>query len=222
MSVPRCRWASNTSTPAGSCWASARSYCPSSSSAFACGSTGPSLVRVCRVPDVLIYGDTFRSPELRHEIPIGVPDPFLYAERDGARHVMTSSLELPRLRELGGLELHTWEDLGFDDLVAQGVERHALADELVRRAVRTFGVTEAVVPVTFPLHIADILRAEGVELRADRVFFDERRRVKSEAELAGIRRAQRAAEAGMDAARDLLRRAQTNGAGLEVDGARLP
>ena len=33
-----------------------------------------------------------------------------------------------------------------------------------------------------------------------------------------MRRAQRAAEAGMDTARDLLRRAEQNGAGLVLDG----
>ena len=54
----------------------------------------------------------------------------------------------------------------------------------------------------------------------DGEFFDERRRVKTEAELAGMRRAQRAAEAGMDAVRDLLRRATSNGDGLELDGRR--
>jgi Xaa-Pro aminopeptidase len=172
------------------------------------------------VPDVLIYGDTFRCPEMRHEIPIGIPDPFLYAESDGARHVLVSSLEMPRLREFG-LEVHSWEDVGYDELVAQGMERHEIADELVRRAVRSFGITDAVVPIAFPLHVADILRTEGVELRSERQLFDARRRVKSEAELAGIRRAQRAAEAGMAAARDLLRRAKANGAGLEVDGAPL-
>ena len=31
--------------------------------------------------NVLIYADTVRSPELRHEIPLTIPDPFLYAER---------------------------------------------------------------------------------------------------------------------------------------------
>ena len=35
--------------------------------------------------DVLIYGDTIRSPELRHEVPVAVPDPFLYVERNGDR-----------------------------------------------------------------------------------------------------------------------------------------
>jgi Xaa-Pro aminopeptidase len=79
-------------------------------------------------------------------------------------------------------------------------------------------VTEAVVPWTFPAKFADRLRESGVEVTPELDFFEDRRRVKSEAELAGIRRAQRAAEAGMDAARELLRRAEPNGTGLVVDG----
>jgi Xaa-Pro aminopeptidase len=52
----------------------------------------------------------------------------------------------------------------------------------------------------------------------ERELFDNRRRSKSETEIAGIRRAQRACEAALDAARELLRNAEPNGAGLEVDG----
>jgi len=37
------------------------------------------------VPDVLIFADTETSAEMRHEVPITVPDPFLYAEKDGKR-----------------------------------------------------------------------------------------------------------------------------------------
>ena len=48
--------------------------------------------------DVLIIGDTFRSPELRHEVPLGVPDPFLYLEHDGARHVYVGAMEADRIR----------------------------------------------------------------------------------------------------------------------------
>ena len=36
-----------------------------------------------RVPDVVMFADTFRSPELRHEVPVAIPDPFLYVERNG-------------------------------------------------------------------------------------------------------------------------------------------
>ena len=173
------------------------------------------------MPDVLIYADTFRSPELRHEVPLGVPDPFLYVERDGVKTIAIGSMEIPRLAALGLFELHSHQEFGFDELVAQGRSFPEIRQELPLRAVEAFGVDAAVVPETFPLWLADGLRARGVELTVDGAFFDDRRRVKNERELAGIRRAQRAAEAGMDAARDLLRRAVPAGDRLEVDGGPL-
>ena len=174
------------------------------------------------MPDVLMYADTYRSPELRHEVPIGVPDPFLYAEKDGARHIAIGAMEIPRLAELGLFELHPSEEYGSDELVRSGLSYPEVRQEVVLRAVEGLGISSALVPETFPLWLADRLRAAGVELTVDSGFFDERRRVKNDAELAGIRRAQRAAEAGMDAARDLLRRAQgRNGDALEVEGAPL-
>jgi Xaa-Pro aminopeptidase len=172
------------------------------------------------MPDVVIYADTFRSPELRHEVPLGVPDPFLYVEKDGTKHIMIGSMEIPRLAELGLFELHPPEEYGIDELLASGKTMHEIGEELRIRCLRDLGVTSAVVPAFFPLVVADHLRANGIELTPDRDFFDGRRRVKTEQELEGIRRAQGAAEAGMAAAADLLRRARTNGGGasLEVDG----
>ena len=76
-------------------------------------------------------------------------------------------------------------------------------------------------PPGFPVAHADYLRANGVDVVVDREVFDNRRRSKNETEIAGIRRAQRACEAALDAARELLRKAQPNGAGLEVDGKAL-
>jgi Xaa-Pro aminopeptidase len=171
------------------------------------------------MPDVLMYADTYRSPELRHEVPVGIPDAFLYAEKDGVKHIVIGSMEVPRLAELNLFELHPAEDFGLDELRRAGeLSAQEVAKEIAVRGVKELGITSAVVPESFPLWFADRLRAAGVELTVDGTFFDDRRRVKTEAELAGIRRAQRAAEAGMDAARDLLRRATGNGTGLEVDG----
>jgi Xaa-Pro aminopeptidase len=170
------------------------------------------------MPDVLIYGDTTRSPELRHEIPVGVPDPFLYAEVGGVRHMAVNSMEAPRLRGLG-IEVHLLDEFGLDELRASGKPLAEIQDELALRAVRAFGITSAVVPIAFPIGVADLLRADGIELTPERDLFDDRRRVKNPAELAGIRRAQAAADAGMAAARHLLRLAKANGDGtLEVDG----
>jgi Xaa-Pro aminopeptidase len=48
--------------------------------------------------------------------------------------------------------------------------------------------------------------------------FDDRRRSKTEAQIAGMRRAQVAAEAAMDTCRDMLRRSEISGDGLLLDG----
>src|SRR5262245_21124113 len=169
--------------------------------------------------DVLIYGDTIRHPELRHEVPLTLGDPFLYAERDGKRHIVITDFEWPRLKEAGvDAELISPFGLGLDELLDSGLKYWEIALERTLRGVQRIGVTNATVPHTFPLLLAEHLSARGVELTPDRAFFDARRRVKNETELAGIRRAQRAAEAGMDAARDLFRRADGSNGSLAVDG----
>jgi Xaa-Pro aminopeptidase len=167
---------------------------------------------------VLIYADTARSPELRHEIPLLIGDPFLYAERDGRRFVLTNVLEREKLTALGDVEVHLADEYGLDELIAAGRSRDEIRDELLIRACRAFGIEDAVVPFWFPLELADVLRATGIELRPDSDFFDDRRRRKNAAEIEGIRRAQRAAEAGMTAARQLLAAADTRNGTLVVDG----
>lgn len=170
------------------------------------------------MPDVLIVGDTVRSPELRHEIPLAVPDPFLYLEAGGARHVVAPQMEIIRLRELPNLSAHPTEEYGYDEFLAQGLPRGGATREVWLRACRELGVERAAVPWSFPVEIADHLRAGGIELEVDRDLFDMRRRVKTDAELAGIRHAQRATEDAMAFARDALRRAKQSNGHLTVDG----
>ena len=110
------------------------------------------------------------------------------------------------------------EQLGSDELFTRGLQGWEVMLELAVRACRELGIESATVPDTFPIGHADHLRANGVELAIERDLFDNRRRSKNETELRGIRNAQKACEAALDVSRDLLRRAQPNGAGLEVDG----
>ena len=153
--------------------------------------------------DVLIDANTIRSPELRHEIPAGVIDPFLYGEADGVAFAAVSSLDAPTIAaarpELRQLDMIA--DLGLMDLIRDGTPRRQALLEMRLRACREMGVTRALVPDAFPLASAEYLRAGGIELEVDGAHFDERRRVKTAAELAGIRRATAAAEAGLEAAR---------------------
>jgi Xaa-Pro aminopeptidase len=171
---------------------------------------------------VLIAGDTIRTPELRHEVPLGIPDSFFYAELDERRVVVISAMEAMRVEGLGtGLEVHATEEFGADEVRRSGLDVRAAANELAVRIVRGLRIESATVPQSFPLGTADALRASGVALRVDQKLFDDRRRRKSEHELAGIRRAQRAAEAGIATARELLARAEPANGQLVLDGETL-
>ena len=172
------------------------------------------------MPDVLIYADSIHDASMRHEVPVPVPDPFLYLEREGERHAIVTSFEVSRLEPLG-ITVHPYETFGYDELLAQGLPRHEVVMQTLERGVAKLGITSAVVPPFFPIGVADRLRAAGVELTPDRELFAERRRVKNETELEGIRRAQRGTEAAMTAARDMLRRAKASNGTLTLDGEQL-
>ena len=174
------------------------------------------------MPDVLLYGDTVRSPALRHEVPISVIDPFLYAEVGGRAAILSWSLEAARFAEARpDAELVDIDTLGFGELRESGRPSHEVWLELVARMAGRIGVRAASVDPDFPLGVAERLRADGIELTVDHVDVPARRRVKSAAELEGIVRAQRAAEAGMAAAAALLRAAEPHEAELRLDGAPL-
>jgi Xaa-Pro aminopeptidase len=152
-----------------------------------------------------MFGDTLRSADLRHVVPIGLGDPLIYAERDGRRTVFTYSIEVPRVGELDGLEVVPYEQLGLDELHAEGLTTREAMLELLLRACSSLGLEEAVVPDGFPLAAADALRAAGVSIGTDAALFATRRRVKTAVELEGIRRAQAATQLAMRTMGDAVR-----------------
>ncbi len=96
-----------------------------------------------------------------------------------------------------GVEIIDPYDLGVDQLLDSGMSRDDVELELCLRAAQRYGVKRALVPSQFPIGVADHLRAGGIELVVDPEAFATRRRVKTEAEIAGIRRAQVAADEAM-------------------------
>jgi len=173
--------------------------------------------------DVLIHADTSRSPAMRHEVPLGIPDPFLYVERDGRRFVVITAFERERLKAAApDIEALPPEQFGIDELLRGGTPPVEATLEVYTRALRELGVTEAVVPARFPLELADHLRTNGVDVRVDRDLFEDRRRSKNETEIAGLRRAQRACEAALDVARRMLSESEPGADGvLQLEGAAL-
>jgi Xaa-Pro aminopeptidase len=171
------------------------------------------------VATILLYGDTIRYPSMRHEVPLEILDAFLFVARGGDTFVMTSSLEATRIaRVLPEAVLITTAELGFYELAEQGMSGDEAELETAVRALRRWGIHEAVVAPDLPVAVADRLRGEGIAIEVDGRAVSERRRVKTPAELAGIRRAQRAAEAGMAAGEALIRGADRRDGRLHHDG----
>ena len=168
---------------------------------------------------LIFYGDTERSPAMRHELPVTIGDPFLLGLVDGRLHVMASGLERARIEAAApDAVLHDYDELGFRELLESGMSRHELELELASRAAAAMGIRAATADPDMPVAVADRLRADGVLLDLDDAAISARRRVKSATELAGTRRAQIAAEAAMRAAAALLQRSDRDGDKLKLDG----
>ena len=168
---------------------------------------------------ILLYGDTIRYPALRHELPLEIIDPLLLAVRNGRASILTSSLEAARIADaLPDAELILLDELGFYEMLADGVHRDEAELETVLRAVQRWEIEHAVVPPDLPVAVADKLRGAGVQVDVDAKAVEARRRAKSAAELEGIRRAQRAAERGMEVGRALIKGATAQDGLLQHDG----
>lgn len=174
------------------------------------------------MPSVLLYGDTVRYPALRHEIPLEIMDALMLVDTGEQTFVLTSSLEAARIRAvLPEAELTLYDELGLFDLVREGMARGQAELQVVIRALRRWGIEDVVVPDDLPVAVADRIRAAGVAVSVDGAAVAQRRRIKSDGELAGIRRAQRAAEAGMAAGERLIRGAVAVDGLLHDDGGPL-
>ena len=142
------------------------------------------------------------------------PDPFVTLY-DGETHLLfPRSLEFGRAqRESRAETVERYVDFDHADLVAEhGPE--AAVSHVLARFLDAYGVDGVAVPPRFPLRTADGLRARDVDVTADTDgTVTEIRATKTSRETEHVRAAQRANEAAMAAAEDLLA-----AAGVAADG----
>jgi Xaa-Pro aminopeptidase len=123
---------------------------------------------------------------------------------NGRRAATVGVLDADKVAALG-VDILDPFTLGGDALLASGISRHEFHLEIALRACRELGLERAAVPPEFPVAVADHLRANGIALDVEPETFVLRRRAKTDAQLAGIRRAQKAADAAMAVAAQLIR-----------------
>lgn len=145
------------------------------------------------------------------------PDPFIYLEVKGERLMIMSDLEVGRARHQATVD----RVLSYSELErrakALGVKDPGTID-VIHLVLQDAGLTELLVPSTFPFLHASRLQELGYTLRTKREPFYERRVVKSDEEVRHIEAAQRATETAVAAAHQHLRRAEIRDNHLWLDG----
>ena len=141
-------------------------------------------------------------------------DPFLTLYADGEVHLLVSGLEYGRAKS---------------EATADTVARHADYDfeyggreernDMYARFVRDKGVESVSMPPRGPVGTADALRDRGIDIAVDAVDrLQEVRAVKTDEEVDAIREAQRANEAAMRAAEELIAGADVAGEDVPAEG----
>ena len=143
---------------------------------------------------LLLYGDSYRFPDIYHLTRFLAPDAFITLEHDGEIVMFMKSLEQGRAeKESRATRVRNVDELGERDLAAQGIFGDDAAAKLIERALRERGLTKTLVPRYFPIAIADRLRAQGIDLEIASDL-DARRRTKRPDELEALEATQRATE----------------------------
>src|SRR3954452_5361025 len=134
------------------------------------------------MPDdaLLLVGTSGRTPELRHEVALDVPDPIIWLMHDGETVAWATAVDLEPLRAGGAVaDVRDAEGLGYQALRQQHPLESVFA-EMTRRALEAHGIRRVRVPFEFAVGIADPLRAAGIEVGTAADAFTARRRATSE------------------------------------------
>jgi Xaa-Pro aminopeptidase len=171
---------------------------------------------------LLLFGDSYRFPDIYHTTRFLAPDPLIVLERGEELVLLTNSLEEERARKqsrattIENIDVYGARELRatmnpITDATATVIERFLVAHD----AKRIF------VPQFFPLALADRLRSSGIELTVAEGI-EARRRAKRHDEVEALEATQRATEEAWQLGVDALARADTRPDGtLLLDGAAL-
>jgi len=171
-------------------------------------------------PATLIIAASEANADLYYATRFLAPDPFVYLQVDGRSLILASDLEIDRARREARVD-EVWPLRRYEERArARGAATPGMV-EAAAEALRELGVASLVVPATFPLAHADVLRARGwaVQARPD-PFFAARAR-KTPEEVAHITETQRRTEAALGEAIQMIREAEVRDGVLYRGGAPL-
>ena len=165
----------------------------------------------------LIVASSERDANMLYATGFFAPDSFVYLNAGGRSYMLIGDLEIDRARRQATVH----RCLSLSQIERQ-LSRHKDADTslvaVLQRVFDKLRISSVEVPSDFPLEIADLLRRKRITVTPKAGTFFPERATKTEHELREITRAQRAAEAGMDAAIALIREARISRTGFVKHG----
>lgn len=150
--------------------------------------------------NLLLIGGAADAVDVRYACGFTAPDPFLFLQRGGQRHLLVSLLELGRASALGGnIQCHTPDSLGL----AKSARRHL--GKQAAGLLKHLGLKQVKVSPVCPVGIVRDLEKAGIRVLVKQPPLFPQRLVKTEAEIRMLRSSQRAAVSAMKAALACIR-----------------
>lgn len=169
----------------------------------------------------LIYSASNTDANMLWATRFFAPDPFIFIEKRGKRYLVMNDLELDRAKSQASVD----KVLSYSKYQSRWQRRGTQFPTTAQVLIEVFAdlkIKCAEVPSTFPLHLADQLRRMKIRVEPKPDPFWPDREFKTKAEIRAIRDSLRAAELGMEAGIDAVRRTEIRKNGyLYMDGTQL-
>lgn len=168
----------------------------------------------------LIVAASDSDPNLLYATRFFAPDPFIFFQHRGKKHLVMNDLELDRARRQAKVD----DVLALASVEAELKDRKCRVIDtaaVLRHLFHRRKIRLVLVPSNFPLGLGDRLRRLGVRVTSSLQEFFPEREIKSRDEVRNITRAQRAAEAGMEAAIAMIRESKISRGWLYHGAAKL-
>lgn len=135
-----------------------------------------------------------------------VPDPFIYLEKNGQKHVVMSELEIDRARKsMKDFTIHSWSALEKKAKKSTDLNRPGIA-LIALTLLKSKKISKVVVPGNFPLSHARVLELNGVKVEPVQGSLFPERDLKSKKEIQYLKQALKITEEGIAAGKEALKR----------------
>src|SRR5678815_4718396 len=169
----------------------------------------------------LIYSASESDANMLWATRFFAPDPFIFIEKRGRRYLVMSDLEVDRAKDQSSVD----KVLAYSEFVRRlqaGRKSPPVLADVLLEIFSDLKISSVTVPSTFPLGLADQLRQKRMRVVAQADPFWTAREIKTKDEVRNITDSLRAAEQGIEAGIETVRKTRIGKDGyLYLDGTQL-